>query len=125
MQYVAATFAREYVAACPAGQLPLWTLYSYHLSTPGDSSLVFSAQASDDLGMLDAATVVPLGSSTGDTASPMAAETIDVGAKLDAAKVSKNLTNLRILVKLVPSSDGFSAPILKDWTMNYTCVDSL
>ncbi len=125
MQYVAATFAREYVASCPTGQLPSWTLYSYHLSTPLDSQLVFTAQASDDLGMLDAATVVALGSSTGDTASPAAAESIDVGAKLDAAKISRNLANLRILVKLVPSTDGFSAPVLKDWTMNYTCVDSL
>lgn len=125
MQYVAATFAREYVATCPTGQLPVWTLYSYHLSTPSDSQLVFTAQSSDDLGMLDAAPVVTLGSSTGDTTSPMAAETIDVGAKLDAAKVSKNLQNLRILVKLVPSTDGISAPTLKDWTMNYTCTDSL
>jgi hypothetical protein len=125
MQYVPATFTREYVATCPIGQLPVWTLYSYHLSTPGDSSLVFTAQSSDDLGTLDAAVVLPLGSSTGDTASPMAAESIDVGAKLDAAKISKNLANLRILVKLVPSTDGFSAPILKDWTMNYTCTDSL
>ena len=125
MQYVPATFTREYVATCPTGQLPVWTLYSYHLSTPGNSSLVFTAQSSDDLCMLDAATVVPLGSSTGDTTSPMAAETIDVGAKLDAAKVSKNYANLRILVKLVPSTDGLSAPILKDWTMNYTCTDSL
>jgi hypothetical protein len=55
----------------------------------------------------------------------MAAATIDVGAKLDAAKVSKNFANLRILVKLVPSTDGLDAPILKDWTMNYTCTDSL
>jgi hypothetical protein len=123
--YTEATFTREYVANCPSGQLPVWTLYSYHLTTGGDSQLQFSAQTSDDLSTLDAATVVSLGSSSGDTVSPMAPESIDVGAALDAAKVSKNLENLRILVKLVPSSDSLIAPTLHDWQMVYTCTDQL
>jgi hypothetical protein len=123
--FTAATFAREYVASCPAGQLPVWQLYSYHLTTGSDSQLVFSAQTSNDLSTLDAATVVPLGSSAGDVVSPTAPETIDVGAKLVNAGVSKNLVNLRILVKLVPSTDGLTAPVLHDWQMRYTCQDQL
>jgi hypothetical protein len=123
--YTAATFTREYVASCASGQLPVWQLYSYHLTTGSDSQLVFSAQASNDLSTLDSATVVPLGSSSGDTVSPNPPETIDVGAKLDAAGISKNLVNLRILVKLVPSTDGLTAPVLHDWQMRYTCTDQL
>jgi len=123
--YTEATFTREYVASCPAGQLPVWTVYSYHLTTGGDSKLIFSAQSSDDLSMLDAATVVSLGSSSGDTVSPNPAEAIDVGSKLVAAKISKNLVNLRILVKLVPSTDSLIAPVLHDWEMRYTCQDQL
>jgi hypothetical protein len=123
--YTEATFTREYVASCAPGQLPVWTLYSYHLTTGGDSKLVFSAQSSDDLSTLDAATVVPLGSSSGDTVAPNPAEAIDVGSVLVAAGVSKNLQNLRILVKLVPSTDSLTAPILRDWEMRYTCQDSL
>ena len=123
--YTEATFTREYVATCAAGQLPVWTVYSYHLTTGGDSKLVFSAQTSDDLAMLDAATVVSLGTSSGDTVSPNPAEAIDVGSALVAAKVSKNLVNLRILVKLVPSTDSLTAPVLHDWEMRYTCQDQL
>jgi hypothetical protein len=123
--YTTATFTREYVASCPSGQLPVWQLYSFHLTTGSDSQLVFSAQTSNDLSTLDAATVVPLGSSTDDTVSPNPPDTIDVGAKLDAAGISKNLVNLRILVKLVPSTDSLTAPTLVDWQMRYTCQDSL
>ncbi|HTQ02367.1 MAG TPA: hypothetical protein VMI54_00870 [Polyangiaceae bacterium] len=125
MQYSAATFTREYVASCPSGQLPVWTLYSYHATTPDDSSLIFSAQSSNDLSTLDAATVVGLGTSTVDLANTDPAATIDVGSALDAGMVSKNLTYLRILVKLVPSTNGESAPTLHDWTMTYSCTDQL
>jgi len=123
--YEAATFTREYVAECPTGQLPRWMVYTYHLTTDGNSKLTFSAQTSDDLDDLDSAKVVSLGSSTGDTVKPAAAESIDLGAALDAASVSKYLTNLRILVKLEPSSDGLLAPILRDWQIRYTCEDGL
>ena len=123
--YEAATFTREYVAECPTGQLPRWLVYTYHLTTGGDSKLTFSAQTSDNLDDLDAAKVVTLGSSTSDVVSPAAPESIDLGAAFDAAGVSKYLTNLRMLVKLEPSSDGLIAPILRDWQVRYTCEDAL
>jgi hypothetical protein len=123
--YAAATFTREYVASCPSGQLPRWMLFSYHLTTPGDSQISFTLQSSNDLGTLDAAQVVTLGSSTGDVVSPAVPESKDLGAALDAANVSKNLTNLRVLMKLVPSTDGLLAPVLHDWEVRYTCEDGL
>jgi hypothetical protein len=123
--YEAATFTREYVAECPTGQLPRWMVFTYHLTTGGNSKLTFTAQTSDDLDTLDSAQVVNLGSSTGDTVKPAAPESIDLGAALDAANVSKNFTTLRILVKLEPSTDGLIAPTLHDWQVRYTCEDGL
>jgi hypothetical protein len=119
--FASATFTREYVAECPAGYHPNWQLFNYHLTTPSDTSLEFSAQTAQDLGDLDAAPVVDLGSSTNTVISPTTPEFIDVGGELEAAGQSRHLTNLRIMVTLVASSDAASAPTLHDWEQRYTC----
>jgi hypothetical protein len=123
--YEAATLTREYVAECPVGELPRWTTFSFHLTTDADSSITFTAQTSDDLDQLDGAKVVALGSSTADVKKPANPVQIDVGAALDSGNISKNFTNLRILMKLNPSTDGLSAPVLHDWEMRYTCEPGL
>jgi uncharacterized lipoprotein len=117
-----ATFTREYVAECPTGYHPDWQLLQYHLTTDGDSYLQFQAQTSQDLGTLDAAAMVDLGTSTSTVVSPADPEAIDVGAKLTAAGLSRHLANLRVIVNFFASTDKKYAPILRDWEMRYTCA---
>jgi hypothetical protein len=117
----AATFTREYIAECPVGYHPNWGLFSYHLTTQGDSSLSFTAQTSKSLDTLDAAPIVNVGASTNTVVSPAAAEYKDVGAALVAAGQSRNYNNLRIMVTFNPSTDKTYAPFLHDWEQRYTC----
>ncbi len=122
--FAPAVFTREYVAECPTGYHPNWGLFNYHLTTPGDSSLSFSAQTADDLDDLDAATVVSLGTSTNTVVKPAGPEYINVGTKLELASQSRHHANLRITVTLTPTTDFLQAPTLHDWEQLYTCEPS-
>lgn len=119
--YSAGTFTRDYSAECGTGQHPNWQLFSFHLTTDGDSKLTFTARSARNQADLNSATVVALGTSTETRVSPTAPAYLDVGGALEAAKVSRHYEHLRISITLEPSSDGKHAPILHDWEMRYTC----
>jgi hypothetical protein len=120
--YSPATFQRDYVADCQPGELPHWQLFEYHLATPGDSELDFSAQTAATTAELDAATPVSLGVSRSTVEAPAAPESQDVGGALEAANQSAKLGALRISITLSPSSDGLATPVLEDWQMTYACA---
>jgi hypothetical protein len=121
--FEAATFTREYVADCGTGQHPNWQLFSFHLTTDLDSKIQFTAQSSKSLDTLDAAKIVTLGESTATAVSPTAPAYLDVGGLMEQNSVSRHQTYMRVIIRLVPSSDGSKAPVLHDWEMRYTCED--
>jgi hypothetical protein len=117
------TFTRDYSAECGVGQHPSWQLFNFHLTTEGDSKVTFTAQSAQKKADLSAATVIALGESTDTRVSPTAPAYWDVGGKLETAGVSRHLSQVRVNMTLVPSTDGKYAPILHDWEMRYTCED--
>ncbi len=120
--YEPASFSRDYSADCGPGDHPRWQLFSYHLDTPGDSSIQFEARTAETSADLDSAEVVSLGASTATVQSPANPEGKDVGSALEAANLSANLGWLRISITLSPSSDGLATPVLEDWNLSYDCV---
>jgi hypothetical protein len=116
-----ADFVREYAAECPTAHRPDWQLFSYHLTTEGDSRLAFAVQTVENLDDLDAAPIISVGQSSATAVSPADPEYADVGGALDAASTSRHLTYLRMIVSLIPSTDSLYAPLLHDWEMRYTC----
>ena len=116
-----ATYTRNFVASCKEGFKPRWGLFSYHLTTPSNSHIAFSAKTAATSGDLATAMAVTLKDSTSDNYGG-AAETIDVGAKLEAEKVAYSLNYLRVSMTLSPSAGGAVAPILHDWEQRYSCV---
>jgi len=120
--YDEASFSRDYEAECGSGELPSWTLFSFHLATPSDTTISFEASTAAAQEELDAAKRVSLGESTSTVESPALPETRDVGSALTDASVSGNLAWLRVTITLSPSSDGLATPVLEDWQMSYDCV---
>lgn len=116
-----ATFTRTFEASCEAGFKPRWGLFLYHLTTPSSSHIAFAAKTAAITGDFATAMAVALKDSTGDNYGA-AAETVDVGAKLEADKVAYSLPLLRVSMTLSPSAGGAVAPILHDWEQRYSCV---
>lgn len=119
--YAEGTFTRDYSAECDVGQHPSWGLFNFHLTTEGDSKIVFTAQAAQSAAELNSAKVVSLGESTETRVSPTAPAYFDVGGTLETASVSRHYSHVRINMTLKPSTDGQYAPILHDWELRYTC----
>lgn len=119
--YTEATFTRTYFAECPSGFHPQWGLFSFHLTTPANSHIDFTAQTARQEGGLDMAQVVPLVDSSSDNFDDEA-EWVDVGAALVGADVSSSLFYLRISMRFHPSTGGAVSPILHDWEQRYSCV---
>ncbi len=115
------TYARDYAASCKPGFKPRWGLFSFHLTTPTDSSIVFSAQTATKDTDLPTATPVALVTSKSDNYGAGPAQ-VDVGAKLEASQVQFSLAYLRIAMVLNPSTNGAFAPVLHDWEQRYSCV---
>src|SRR5262249_12381251 len=115
------TFTRDYVASCPDGYKPLWGLFEYHLTTPGNSHIEVDAQTAAAATDLNAASLVFVSDSTTDNFGG-STEAVDVGSALRADTVSPFLNYLRLQVTLFPTSDGSYAPILHDWDQRYSCV---
>jgi hypothetical protein len=114
------TFTRDYVATCPFGFQPRWGLFSFHLTTPSDSRIGFSARTAASSMDLDTANVVDLGDSSLDNYNGTP-DSRDVGTLLEAAKEPFSRAYLRVAMKLFPSANGSFAPILHDWEQRYTC----
>jgi hypothetical protein len=121
--FTEADFTRDYAADCADEALPDWELFSYHLTTGGDSRLEFSVQTANTSAGLASAPVIDLGQSLNTVVSPADPEYKDVGAAFDAI-MSNGRKYVRVTVTFVPSSNSLTAPVLHDWEMRYTCQDA-
>jgi hypothetical protein len=145
--YSPASFVRDYDAStlCTAGQHPVWRQYSWGAITPKDSHIDFSiATATSMLGLASATTHplgwsnppgIPAGLAAGQPSSahainqPSGTPDTELGGAspdmtLLANKLQQNNYYLRVVARLVPSSDMFSTPVLSTWDMQIDCADN-
>ncbi len=133
------TFNRDFdlTDVCEQGFLPLWGLFTWQASTPGDSQIKFYIKTAETLGGLDSAKSVPTGdgfavaassSANGGMIQPPLAAVGDTqtGAQLldsilEASGEPQTNDFLRVEAVLVPGKDGFSVPTLIDWEMQVSC----
>jgi hypothetical protein len=120
---------------CGDDKLPVWSLWSWNATTPGDSKVEFYVQAATTAGGLAAAPRDPLlftnppgPTSLAGTAviarsgSPdTRAGSATVQDALIAAGRNPNAPHLRVSAKLVPTTDLLQAPVLTSWNLQTSC----
>ncbi len=118
--YTASSFTRDFTAQCAAGTKVVWKLFQWQSSTPGGSTVSFSAQTGADAASLGAS--VSIGSAPPSSgAGTWVSSPGTVEAALNAAgQSSKSL--LRVTFNLSPN--GANAPTLWAWRQLYDCPPS-
>jgi hypothetical protein len=144
MQYYPATFSRDFLATCPAGQEPVWQNFYWSDSTPGNSSVVFTASTADTQAQLATQyPVVPVATANGANVCPggPSCSTFPIttstnpGVPIDAALLAGGSPGggspavashawLRVSMTLNPTSNAQTAPTLLGWQQNYGCIDA-
>ncbi|MEJ7729072.1 MAG: hypothetical protein WKG00_07650 [Polyangiaceae bacterium] len=125
--YGPGTYSQIYESLCDVGETAQWGFFSWHSTTPGDSSLQFEVHTSYDIPglgppLLDAgiAQAMP---DTQDcdiaTGGTCPVNLYDLFGPLDARKPV-----LELVVTLTPTSDGTQTPTLEDWQITYSCIES-
>ncbi len=129
--YLEADFSRTYSSPCGAGTRPIWHAWEYETTTPSDSQIIFVVQTSNTLSSLT--TNVDAGSGAFDGA-PVQLPTIISGASITTlgpgqdvqsallAAGQQSATYLRVIARLIPSTDGRSAPSLSAWDQTFDCI---
>ena len=122
IQYHAATYTRDYDAACPAGQGPVWRFFDYQATLPAGTSIKFTAKTADTLAGLDTATTTV----TIVTAMPPSTTTWTSGPntvdELLRAAGQTSRRFLRVSMEFLPSADKTLAPQLLTWRQNVDCL---
>ena len=127
--YGPANFERTYTAVCGDGTKPVWRFFDWQTVTPGNSKIEIYAQSSASSTNFATLPVAPTAVSTPGVVSlttvsgaPVTVWTgRDVGAALIAAS-SKSQQYLKITARLVADTALTTAPTLKNWRQNYSCV---
>jgi hypothetical protein len=143
--YAGADFVRDYDAStiCAAGTTPVWRLYSWSGLTPGDSRIEFYVRTADTLAGLASAPQDALQFSNppgpaGLVGQPAVAHAVNVppaspdtqlgAASPDATLAAKGRPRdrpfLRVIARLVPTSDKLKSPTLSSWDLQISCAAS-
>jgi hypothetical protein len=120
---------------CGADKVPVWSLWSWNASTPGNSKVEFYVQVATTAAGLATAprdpllftnppgptslagTAVIARSGSPDTRTGSAT----VQDALVAAGRNQNAPHLRVSAKLVPTTDLLQAPVLTSWNLQTSC----
>ncbi len=103
---------------------PDWGMFTWNVTTPGDSSVVFHFRTAETLAELDTVMAqtsyaVPAGPDV-----PTAAQQINIGDRITLMGGQNFLPYMRVTAVLNPSTDGTLAPTLTSMGLQYGCVDS-
>jgi hypothetical protein len=145
--YAPASFTEDLVSSCATGQIPVWRELDWYASVPNTSSISFYAQTAAppaDGGAPDwtQAELVPVYTATTSTLppGPPARVPIDVGpggpiaadaAPIDASTPGafqlamppvSSLADLRLTIKMTPTTNMTSTPTLYNWTVKWDCM---
>jgi hypothetical protein len=142
--YQSATFTRDFQGTCPSGQQVVWQNFYWADTTPGNSSVVFTAWTADSQAQLGTQyPAAPLTTANGANSCPNGPSCSNMpigngtnpGVAVDAALAAHGTptTNmppvashswLRVNMTLNPTSDQMTAPTLQGWQQTYGCVSS-
>jgi hypothetical protein len=142
--YQAATFTRDFQGTCPSGSQVVWQNFYWADTTPGNSSVVFTAWTADSEAQLGTQyPAAALATASGANSCPNGPSCSNMpigngtnpGVAVDAALAAHGTptTNmppvashswLRVNMTLNPTSDQMSTPTLQGWQQTYGCVSS-
>jgi hypothetical protein len=133
-------FVRDYdmSGGCDEGLVPVWSLWSWGATTPGDSKVEFYVQTATSAAGLATATrdALLFTNPPGPTALAGTAAIAKAGSPdtrtgsatvqntLAANSRNLNSSHLRISAKLVPTTDKLQAPTLNSWNLQTSCQES-
>jgi hypothetical protein len=131
--YVEADFVRTYTSPCPTGSRPIWLNFEYGTITPSNSEVIIDVETANntsfftdtvDAGAANAsAPLVQLPTVVEGATVTYPNGSQNVEAALEAAGLQSAL-DLEVIVRLIPSTDGRSAPSLVQWSQNFDCTAS-
>jgi hypothetical protein len=131
--YVEADFVRTYTNPCASGSRPVWLNFEYGTITPSDSQVIIDVETANstsvftdtvDAGAANAsAPLVQLPTVVEGATVTYPNGSQNVEAALEAAGLESGL-DLEVIVRLIPSSDGRSAPSLVQWSQTFDCAAS-
>ncbi len=124
--YMSGSFSRTFNAADTCDIPPTrpdWGLFSWEVTTPGTSNVVFQVRTGETLAEMNAMAPVSF-SIPSNPAIPTAAQYVDIGNLITAAGGRNYLPYLRVTAVLNPSADGLQAPTLTNMGLQFGCVDS-
>jgi hypothetical protein len=102
----------------------------FHAVTPGDSAIRFQVAAAASEAELETATAVDLvtaSAANGINECLLSGPAPNCPVDLYQALLANGLANssyLRLIMILMPSSDGTQSPVLDYWRINYACPDA-
>jgi hypothetical protein len=131
--YQEADFVRLYSPVCPSGTRPIWGNFEYGTITPSNSEIIIDVETANNPALLT--TTVDAGGAN--VAAPLVQlPTIVSGATIPYPNGSQNVESalqaagdqsalyLEVIVRLIPSTDGHSAPSLVQWNQQFDCLPS-
>jgi len=120
--YTAATYNRDFIAACPTGTRVRWRQFTADVDTPGNSQIQFRARTADNVAGLATATVYDVHLAQGFTPdTPVGGVLIDGDQAGAVMPIRASRSVLRISADFTPTSDGQSSPALYTWSQRYDC----
>jgi hypothetical protein len=146
--YAQASFTEDFTGTCPSGEIPVWRELDWYASVPNTASISFYAQTAPDPGDGSApdwtkAQLVPIYTTTTSNLPPNPGRVlIDVGTggplppdagPIDASMPGafqlamppvSSLADLRLTIKMTPTSNLMGTPTLYEWAIRWDCVPS-
>lgn len=122
-------YTQRYHGDCPMGARPQWGFFAYDSDTPADSSIEFRVRVGATEEELTTATPTLLATAAAASNSETCLMSgpspcpIDLYEQLGGRPAS-SFEWLDLEVMLIPSSDGTQAPVLNDWRLTYSCLES-
>ena len=127
----ARTYQEDYRGTCPDDQdVPQWSFLEVDANTPGDSSIRFqiaaavAPDASDDLSTATLTDLAIVAHAKGNEqcllSGPAPNCPIDLYKALQPIGAA-NAALIRLVITLIPSSDGTQSPVLSNWRVSYAC----
>jgi hypothetical protein len=125
--YGAGTYSQVYESLCDVGETVQWGFFSWHSTTPGDSSLEFEVHTGYDVADLGPPLLgAGIAQATPDTQdcdiSSGPTCPVNLFDLLGALEARKPV--LELVVTITPTSDGADTPTLHDWQITYSCIES-
>jgi hypothetical protein len=122
--YASGEFVRDFVEQCPRATYPVWRELECRAELPAGTGIVFLVTSAETEAELDTSPP-PVLALTASAVDPSVWQFSQkpVDELLKAGRITPG-RYLRIIVRLSPSADGQSAPILRDWRQLYDCLDA-